>query len=318
MFETPILFLIFNRPDTTQRVFEMIKKLRPKQLFVAADGARSDRHGEREKCEVTRAIINQINWECELKLLFREENLGCGKAVSTAISWFFENVEMGIILEDDCLPHYDFFKFCEELLLRYKNNPRVMHIGSTNYQDGNKRGDGSYYFSTNTEIWGWATWKRTWDKYIFSLSSLSKKTIIDTVKSTPIGEDERKYWISIFLHMKDHPIDTWDYQYVFTIMRNNGLCILPNKNLVSNIGFQNGGTHTTSIDSKYANRQVFPIFPITHPSSIVLDEDADKYYFYNYLYIPILPLSIRIVLRLKKITNHYFCALQRILIKKNH
>lgn len=307
MLNTPILFLIFNRPDTTRRVFKALQQAQPKQLFIAADGARNDREGEKEKCAATRAIVQLIDWDCEIKLLFRERNLGCGKAVSSAISWFFENVDMGIILEDDCLPHPDFFPFCEELLYRFKDNTKVMHIGANNYQDGVKRGGGSYYFSKNSEIWGWATWKRTWEKYNFSLTSLSNQDIIDAIESTSLIEDEKKYWIPIFLQMKDNPIDTWDYQYVYNIITNNGVCVLPNINLVSNIGFEGeGGTHTTALDSKYADRQVFPIMPLTHPTSIILDKEADKYYYYKYLHNPIPPFSTRFIFKLKRIIKQYF------------
>jgi len=176
-FNTPILFLVFNRPNTTQRVFNVIRQVKPKQLFVAADGPRRDKGADEEKCEATREIVKQIDWDCEVKTLFREENLGCGKAVSSAITWFFENVEEGIILEDDCLPNLDFFGYCEELLDRYRDNREVMFIGGDNFQKGKKWGDASYYFSAYNHVWGWATWKRTWDIYDFKLDSINENDI---------------------------------------------------------------------------------------------------------------------------------------------
>jgi len=305
MLNTPILFLIFNRPDETQRVFKSIQQAQPKQLFIAADGPRINLEGEKEKCTAVRAIIKQVDWDCELKLLFRKENLGCGKAVSSAISWFFENVEMGIILEDDCLPHPDFFPFCEELLNRFKNNLQVMHIGSTNYQDGIKRGEGSYYFSENVEIWGWATWKRAWNLYNFSLTSLSSHEIIKTIERTSLNKDEKRYWISIFHKMKNNPHDTWDYQYVYSIMSNNGVCILPNRNLVSNIGFGENATHTTKRDIKHADRKVYPILPLCHPIDIYIDQEADKYYFYNYVHSPLSPFYEKIIIKFIKIIKRF-------------
>lgn len=281
---TPILFLIFNRPDNTSRVFAEIKKTRPKKLFIAADGARKDKEGEQKLCDLTRkTVIENIDWDCEVKTLFREENMGCGKAVSSAITWFFQNVEQGIILEDDCLPHPDFFPFCEELLNKYKDNEKILHISSNNYQDGVIRGDGSYFFSENVEIWGWATWKRTWNKYKFSLEYLDDTDIFNTLKNTSLVEENKKHLASIFLKMKNKMIDTWDYQYVYTILSNKGICIMPNVNLVSNIGFGENSTHTKENTSIYANCEVYPIMPLIHPTKIQLNTDADKYFYQKYL-----------------------------------
>ena len=155
-FSIPILFLVFNRPETTALVFQEIRKVRPQQLFVAADGPRPDRTGEAEKCAEVKKIVAAVDWPCEVKTLFRDNNLGCRVAVSSAINWFFENVEEGIILEDDCLPHPDFFRFCNELLDYYRNDERIMHIGGNNFQFVNKYGKSSYYFSHYAHIWGWA------------------------------------------------------------------------------------------------------------------------------------------------------------------
>ncbi len=163
MFQTPILFLIFNRPDTTKRVFESISRVKPTKLYIAADGARKNKVGEVLLCQETRNIIELIDWECEIKTLFRTENLGCKIAVSSAIDWFFENEEQGIILEDDCLPHPSFFGYCETLLNYYKDDLRIGHIGGDNFQKGKKRGEGSYYFSQYYFIWGWAIWKLAWN-----------------------------------------------------------------------------------------------------------------------------------------------------------
>lgn len=139
MLETPILLLIFNRPDTTQEVFDAIKQAKPKRLFIAADGPRGEKPGEFEKCQAARKIVEQVDWECDFQGLFRENNLGCKKAVSSSISWFFDKVDEGIILEDDCLPDPSFFQFCEELLKHYRNNPKIMHISGNNFQCGRKR-----------------------------------------------------------------------------------------------------------------------------------------------------------------------------------
>jgi hypothetical protein len=283
-FETPILFLIFNRPDTTVRVFEEIRKQKPKYLFVAADGARTTKTGEAELCIQTRDIIKLVDWDCDVKTLFREQNLGCGKAVSSAITWFFENVEQGIILEDDCLPHPDFFNYCEELLNKYKENEQVMLISGDNFQNGTKRGEASYYFSAYPHIWGWATWQRSWNKYDFTLENYSTKFYKTQLKQYFQLWTEREIWLEKFLLMKRKPIDTWDYQLSFSIWKNNGLIILPNVNLVSNIGFGVNSTHTNNSNDICANIPVHSILPIQHPQNIIRDKIADKYFYEKYLH----------------------------------
>ncbi len=230
--KSPVLFLIFNRPDKTKQVFEAIRQAQPAQLFVAADGARKDKLGEQELCEQTREIIKAIDWKCELKTLYRSENLGCKIAVSRAINWFFENVEEGIILEDDCLPNQSFFHFCDTLLNYYRNDERIMHIGGSNFQDGQIRGDGSYYFSMYNHIWGWATWRRAWKYYdieMFSYNNFVENNKVDCLFNL---SREKKYWKDIFKRVKENQINTWDYQWTYSIWTNGGLSILPNQNLI--------------------------------------------------------------------------------------
>lgn len=277
MFKTPILFLIFNRPEITQRVFEEIKKQKPKYLFVAADGPRNTVEEDLEKCKATRDIVlNGIDWDCEVKTLFRGENLGCGLAVSEAITWFFDNVEQGIILEDDCLPHPSFFPYCETLLEKYKENENVYGISGDNFQNGIKRGDASYFFSNYFHIWGWATWKRAWKHYDFNIEQLEefkKNKLINKIDKRKIFEN---YWISIFNKTANKEIDTWDYQWLFTVWNNEGLIVAPNINLISNIGFGEHATHTTTA-SHFENMQTQDIGTILHPKSITVDKKADRY-----------------------------------------
>lgn len=277
MFKTPILFLIFNRPAITQRVFEEIKKQKPKYLFVAADGPRNTVEEDLEKCKITRdLVLTGIDWECEVKTLFRDENWGCGVAVSEAITWFFENVEQGIILEDDCLPHPSFFRYCETLLEKYKENENVYGISGDNFQNGIQRGDASYFFSNYFHIWGWASWKRAWKHYDFNLEQLDefkKNKSINKIDKRDIFEN---YWISIFKKTANKEIDTWDYQLLFTVWNNEGLIVAPNINLISNIGFGNGATHTTAA-SPFANMKTQDIGTIIHPKSIKVEKKADRY-----------------------------------------
>lgn len=281
MFNTPVLFLIFNRPDTTQLVFEKIREIQPKQLFIAADGPRMDKPGEAEICLETRNwVLQHIDWDCEVKTRFNEINLGCGKNVSGAITWFFDNVEEGIILEDDCVPSINFFSFCECLLEKYRYHENVFMIGGTNHQK-KKRGNASYYFSAYGHIWGWATWRKAWRKYSYFLDVIDddtiKKDLLYYFKTKP----EIEYWYSTFKMMKENPIDTWDYQWYITLFHNKARNIIPNVNLVTNIGFTLDATHTKCFIEGISNKPVKSLGKITHPKKIIINRKADLYTFYN-------------------------------------
>ena len=278
MFQTPILFLIFNRPDSTKLVFESIKRIKPAKLYIAADGARKHKVGEDLLCKDTRSIIDLIDWECEIKTLFRNENLGCKIAVSSAIDWFFENEEQGIILEDDCLPNESYYNYCETLLNYYASDERIMHISGNNFQDGNVRGNGSYYFSNYNHIWGWATWKRAWKAYNVDLSFLTETEIETLIEKQFDTKKERLFWNNIFKKVINKTIGTWDYQWTYAVWKNNGLSILPNKNMIANIGFNNNGTHTSGVDILgLSNMKTFSISNIIHPTEIEINKKADKY-----------------------------------------
>ena len=273
---TAVLFLVFNRLDTTKQVFEAIRQAKPPRLYIAADGARDSKEGESEKVQAVRDyVMSRVDWDCEVKTLFREKNLGCKYAVSSAITWFFDNEEMGIILEDDCLPSQSFFWFCEELLERYKDNMRVWHISGDNFQNGIKRGDGDYYFSKYNHIWGWASWASRWKNYDVELDSIKNE---DFLKHTFDNKPALRSWSKIFAAMKDKKIDTWDYQWTFSMWYNSGLAILPNVNMISNIGFGADATHTTG-DSELANMHYQELTVKNHPSQIIQNKEADNYTF---------------------------------------
>jgi hypothetical protein len=267
MLKTPILFIIFNRPDTTERVFEEIKKQRPQYLYIAADGPRINKEGEAEKCEQTRKILEKIDWDCEVKTLFRENNHGCKNAVSSAITWFFENVEEGIILEDDCLPSQSFFKYCEEILEKYRHDERIMHISGEN-PVSKEFGDGSYYFTKTAHIWGWASWRRAWKLYDVEMKSYPEFVKNNKIKEVFDKDYHRKYWLKVFNRVIEGKINTWDYQWMYTLYTNNGFSIIPNKNMISNIGFNTEATHTSECNTNLANRPAFEIDEIIHPSEV--------------------------------------------------
>jgi hypothetical protein len=290
---TPIVFLIFRRPDLTAKVFEAIRQAKPQKLFIVADGARNE--SEITLCEQARAVTEAIDWECEVFRNYADTNLGCRKRVSSGLDWVFAQVEEAIILEDDCLPHPSFFRYCQELLAYYRHDERIWCISGDNFQDGQWRGDGSYYFSNYNHCWGWASWRRAWKHYDYNLSNWQKikdgnylNTILDT-------ESEVRYWYNIFEKMYvDNTPDSWAYPWTFTCWQNSGLTVLPNVNLVSNIGFRSDGTHITEV-SKFANMPVKDIGEITHPSFVIRDSHADRYTFES-LFNP----KISIVDRLRK------------------
>lgn len=265
---TPILLLIFNRPAQTLQILERIRQQRPAQLFIAADGPRPDKTGEDLLCRQTReAVLQAIDWPCEVHSLFREYNLGCAVAVSSAIDWFFSEVNEGIILEDDCLPDPSFFPFCCQLLERYRNNPAIMHIGGTNYQAGVKRGHASYYYSRYAHIWGWATWRRAWQYYDLTLLRY---------KNVPTNDLPTQFTKSLNTFF-ERKMDTWDTQWFLTVLFNKGLAITPNINLVRNIGYGKGATHTKS-EPRWFSTMVYGSIPeIVHPETIALDHAADEY-----------------------------------------
>jgi len=276
-FNTPILFLVFNRPNTTKQVFEKIREARPPRLYIAADGPRESRKGEEKKCKQVREIVTNVDWDCEVNTLFREVNLGCKSAVSSGIDWFFKHEEMGIILEDDCLPDATFFRFCEELLLQYIDDERVMTISGNNFQP-KRRTENSYYFSKYMHCWGWASWRRAWNHFDLKMKDwpkLKRKKFLNKLFNTEIAKN---YWEQILDKVYSGKIDSWAYIWTYSIWKEHGFNIIPEENLVCNIGFGEEGTHTKSINSKSANMETKPIiFPLKHPEEINTLKKADKF-----------------------------------------
>lgn len=283
-FKIPILFLLFDRPDITQRVFDIIRQVQPRQLFVAADGPRKDYPKDIEKCKQARAIIEQVDWDCELKTLFRDQNLSGPVANPEAITWFFNHVEKGIILEDDCLPDKSFFSFCEELLNYYKNDPEILMISGNNFQIGKKRGNGSYYFSKYPNTWGWATWQRAWKLFSYDISQLDKVNggVKNRISGMANSVEEQKYWSDIYNKLKTNNIQAWDYKWIFTCWVHNMYAIVPNKNLVKNIGFTETATHTTKEPAFYKKIKLESESNVKHPSKKKYNVKADRFLFKNW------------------------------------
>jgi hypothetical protein len=296
--KTPIALIIFNRPATTEKVFAAIRQARPPKLLVIADGPRSDRIGEAEKCAETRAIIDRVDWDCEVLTDYSEVNLGCKLRPATGIDWVFQHVEEAIILEDDCLPDPTFFTFCEELLEKYRDDTRIMAIAGSNFQFGRRRTTDSYYFSRYPHCWGWATWRRAWQYFDIDMQIWPKVRDGNWLQDILKDEAEVKFWQKNFQGVYDCTTNTvWDYQWTFACWIQNGLAILPNVNLISNIGFGIDATHSFG-NSKLANMSVKAVeLPLKHPDLLVRDTESDRYTNEN-----IFALNLRV--RMKNIIRH--------------
>ncbi|MCS7053538.1 MAG: hypothetical protein NZM09_07355 [Ignavibacterium sp.] len=274
---TPVAFIIFNRPDTTKIVFEEIRKAKPKQFFIIADGPRKNKIGEDKICEQTRAIVENIDWECDVKRNYSDINLGCKKRVSSGISWVFENVDRAIFIEDDCLPDQSFFRYCQELLEYYKDREEVMLISGNKVLSDYEVKNYSYYFSRFAHIWGWASWRRVWQKYDVSMSDWAEINQLQFLKNILNNKKAVKYWKTIYDEVYNGDINTWDYQLEYTIWKNKGLSIIPSKNLVLNIGFNNPNATHTGKAGLYGKMKLEKMtFPLSHPSEIISNIEADE------------------------------------------
>lgn len=276
MLNTPILLITFNRPDHVRQVLTEIRKQQPAQLFVCQDGAREDNALDMERVQQVRDVITElVDWPCELHTLYQEKNLGCGPGPAAGITWFFEHVEMGIIMEDDCLPHPDFFAYCDEMLNRYNDNPTVRFINATLYHDRWKC-EASYGFSRYMVTGAWAAWRETWQGFDLDMHTWKAWQFRKQVKKLTHSTTEANWW---YWKLKEIQIDTekksyWDYQMQMHLFKNAAVTIHPKKNLVSNIGFDTEGTHTLSNDGR-GDREVYPILPLAHPDNITIDNTLD-------------------------------------------
>lgn len=273
----PILLIIFNRPDTTARVFDVIRSLKPSRLYVAADGPREGRDGEADLCAETRRLATAIDWPCELKIRFLEKNAGCHVAVPAAISWFFEYEEDGIILEDDCLASADFFNLCEDLLERYREDRDVMMISGDNFQTpAFKTVDGaSYYFSGIANIWGWATWRRAWSAFKDDFKELDDRRMKKEIERAFSSRSSRRYWYGFYKKIKKGRLENWDAKWLLSIVYGGGVAAVPSVNLVQNIGFGSAATH--SAGDFHMSVEASDLKNIIHPKSHIINHEADDW-----------------------------------------
>jgi hypothetical protein len=305
-FATPVLLILFNRPQSTQRVFDAIRRARPPRLYVAGDGPRPSRPADAALCVETRALVTAgVDWPCQVHTLFRDDNLGCGRGPASAIHWFFENEFEGIILEDDCVPAPSFFRFCQELLVRYRHDTRVMHIGGNNLsheaQQPVTATTESYHFSGQVNSWGWATWRRAWQHFDFHYELLPELRRRGLLKGIYPSVLERQYWLRKFEAVRTgpQPAHIWDYQWHFAVAAHSGLTIVPTVNLVSNIGFGDDATHTFDAGDRHScltTREL--LFPLRHPPTVLRDWPRDQRYFREHLTQRVLSKARRLLSRL--------------------
>jgi hypothetical protein len=277
--QAPILFLVFNRYDTTIQIFETIKKERPKKLYISADGPRDGIDDDLKKCTEVRNIFEMIDWDCEVFTLFQDNNLGPYKSQITGINWFFEHEKEGIILEDDALPDKTFYMFCYSLLDKYRHDHRVSMISGCNFQQQNKHGNADYYFTKHTNTYGCAMWKRSWNHMDFNLVDwpdfLSSGGMDDFSNSSGVRRSFKEDFGNLYL---DPEKAGWDYLFMFSSLKNGAVSIAPNVNLIKNIGFGPGASHTIFTESPHAMLETFNInLPLKHPSIISRNLIADEF-----------------------------------------
>ncbi len=277
-FSTPVVLIVFNRPEMTQRTLAAISKVKPQKLYVIADGPRTAYPDDHEKCQVTRAVIDTIDWKCHVFKNYADQNLGCQQRIYSGLNWVFDKVESAIIIEDDCLPDPSFFQFCDELLTRYKNDERIAAISGNNFQFGRNDIDDSYYFSRYPHCWGWATWSRAWrhcDITMKSWPEMKRQSMLASVFNSP---GAIRYWSSKFQDTYEKRMDSWSFPWTLSCWLQSGLTILPNVNLVANIGFGPEGTHHHSSKTPFCNVPVISMkFPLRHPKFVLRHNRADAF-----------------------------------------
>jgi hypothetical protein len=276
--DTPVLLLVFNRPEFTRRMMAAVREYRPRVLYVAADGPRDTEPADAERCRLARAVATQVDWPCELRTLFRERNLGCRDGVADGIDWFFEQEPAGIVLEDDCVPAPTFFRFCGELLERYRDDARVMQVCGTNILAASNLVADSYAFTRFGPVWGWASWRRAWRQYDRAMAwwpeARQRRALAEVIDDT--AEVAAREALYDRLHRGE--IDTWDYQWGAIKLVAHGLSIVPRVNLISNIGFGPDATHTRGPDPRADLPTGTLTFPLVHPATVATSAVCDAAY----------------------------------------
>jgi hypothetical protein len=292
---TPVAMMVFNRPELTARLFEVVRAARPSRLLVVADGPRLHRPGEAEACARVRSVLDRVDWPCEVEREFAAANLGCRQRISSGLDWVFRQAEEAIILEDDCIPDPAFFRFCDELLERYRDDERVMAVTGCNYQFGRRRGMGSYYFSHHMHVWGWASWRRAWRHYDVRMDewpALRRGRWLRDALGSRAAAALLRYRLDL---TRAGRIDTWDYQWSFAVLRRGGLVATPNVNLVRNVGAGEGATHPEEESPLHSPPVGSLDTPLIHPAEVRRDVEADA--FVQRFFMPSVRMRLSIAVR---------------------
>lgn len=283
--EAPVLLIVFNRPDTTTKVFEAIRKAKPRKLYVSADAPRPGNESDKVNCEQVCGIVKKVDWDCDVHYRFVDKNLGCGYGPASAISWAFENEDRLIILEDDCVPSMPFFPYCCQMLEKYLNDTRIWLISGRSHQANSRFFDEQdYIFSHYGHSWGWATWKRCWTHFDMFMTDfpefIKMGGALNTLSSRKEGYLYNKKYSKLFVDKNLHT-HVWDFQFGYTILKNGGLCIVPAKNLIENIGYI--GTHSTSINEFTAMKAEEDFQLKRHPKFVIINKEYEALHFNSHI-----------------------------------
>jgi hypothetical protein len=275
-FDVPIAFITFNRPEPTKKSFKVIRSTRPSRLFLVSDAARTDHQGEDDLVSECREITSEIDWPCDVTRIYADQNMGCGQRISSAITTAMRDVDRLIILEDDCVADPSFFTFCDDLLERYQNDERVMAITGNNFQGGIRRSTASYYFSKYPHCWGWATWRRAWQHFDLRIPAWPEFRQQGQLRAFCDNEREVEYWTEIFDRVHAGKSHSWAFPWVLSCWMNHGLTAIPERNLVTNIGFGEDATHTRKTNHQ-ANVLAESLDDLIHPNQVHRNVQADRY-----------------------------------------
>lgn len=274
MIKVAVVIFIYKRSTYLESIISVLRQVKPKEVFVIADGPK-----EKKDVKIIKStrdkLVFLIDWPCKVHKNYAKENLGLKNRFSSGISWVFKHVDRAIFIEDDCIPNISFFRFCTELLEQYQDNPRIMTIGGNNFQFGKQKKLYSYYFSRYPHVWGWATWKRTWELYDKDISDWPKKRFTEWIMETNSGFLIAKFWKYIFDRLYSGHIDTWDYQLMYMILKYDGVCIVPSVNLVTNLGYGQDATNIKTDNKTVGVPSECMPFPLNHPTKIIIDHQAD-------------------------------------------
>ena len=276
--KVPVLIMAFNRPTHVKKAMQAIREYQPERLYLACDGPRADKEGERQLVADTRKTMeDSVDWPCELKTLFRENNLGCAQAVYGAISWFFENEDYGVIIEDDVIVGQDFFRLCEYLLPRYANEGRVMEISAQNHSFRHDI-DNTYEYSQCFQMWGWASWRRAWKKMDIKMAQRKYLSIVYLIKRLGVFRGCMMQYYFMLIKRNIDAASTWDTQWYWSILVNDGLVIVPGVNLAINIGMDGGSHYEMGDKNPYADLKIGKIeWPLVYNDSLEIDSVQKRY-----------------------------------------